>query len=97
MLIGQGRWHLSCTQTRYRGLTPGEKTNELGSGAVYYVGIGPSLFFLPMIALGSYTVLSFVPLLGLIRAAKIAENGTDYSVENTARHALFLGTSREVK
>jgi len=62
-----------------------------------YVGIGPSLFFLPMIALGSYTVLSFVPLLGLIRAAKIAENGTDYSVENTARHALFLGTSREVK
>jgi AAA family ATP:ADP antiporter len=62
-----------------------------------YVGIGPTLFFVPMIALGSYALVSFVPLLGFIRAAKIAENGTDYSIENTARHALFLPTSREAK
>jgi AAA family ATP:ADP antiporter len=62
-----------------------------------YVGIGPTLFFVPMIALGGYTIVSFAPLLGLIRAAKIAENGTDYSIENTARHALFLPTSREAK
>lgn len=62
-----------------------------------YVGIGPTLFFVPMIALGGYTLVSFAPLLGLIRAAKIAENGTDYSIENTARHALFLPTSREAK
>jgi AAA family ATP:ADP antiporter len=62
-----------------------------------YVGIGPTLFFVPIIALGGYTLVSFAPLLGLIRAAKIAENGTDYSIENTARHALFLPTSREAK
>jgi ATP:ADP antiporter, AAA family len=62
-----------------------------------YVGIGPTLFFVPMIALGGYLLVSVAPLLGFIRAIKIAENGTDYSIENTARHALFLPTSREAK
>jgi ATP:ADP antiporter, AAA family len=67
------------------------------SRVIKYAGIGPSLFFLPMIALGGYTVLSFAPMLMFIRATKIAENGTDYSIQNTARHALFLRTSREAK
>src|SRR5262245_31815378 len=61
------------------------------------VGIGPSLFLLPMVSLGGYTLLSFAPILTFIRAAKIAEDGTDYSVQNTACHALFLRTSREAK
>jgi AAA family ATP:ADP antiporter len=62
-----------------------------------YLGIGPALFFLPLIALCSYTLLAFMPVLSFIRLAKIAENSTDYSVQNTARHALFLRTSREAK
>jgi AAA family ATP:ADP antiporter len=62
-----------------------------------YIGIGPALFVLPMVALGGYTLLSFAPVLGFIRGAKIAENSTDYSIQNTARHALFLPTSREAK
>jgi AAA family ATP:ADP antiporter len=62
-----------------------------------YLGIGKALFFLPLIALGSYTMLAVVPILGFIRVAKIAENSTDYSIQNTARHALFLNTSREAK
>jgi len=61
------------------------------------VGIGPSLFLLPMVSLGGYTLLSFAPILTLIRDTKIAENGTDYSIQNTACHALFLRTSREAK
>jgi len=61
------------------------------------VGIGPALFFLPMVSLGGYTLVSFVPILTFIRAAKIAEDGTDYSIQNTACHALFLHTSREAK
>jgi AAA family ATP:ADP antiporter len=61
------------------------------------IGIGPALFFLPVIALGSYSLLAIAPLLSIIRAVKIAENGTDYSIQNTARHALFLRTSREEK
>src|SRR5262249_23257469 len=60
-----------------------------------YIGIGPALFVLPIIALGSYTLLAFAPILGFIRLAKIAENSSDYSIQNTARHALFLNTSRD--
>jgi len=62
-----------------------------------YMGIGAALFFLPIIALGSYTMLAFAPLLSFIRVAKIAENSTDYSIQNTARNALFLRTSRQSK
>jgi AAA family ATP:ADP antiporter len=60
-------------------------------------GVGLALLLLPMIALGGYTLLSFAPALMLIRGVKIAENGTDYSLQNTARHALFLRTSPEAK
>jgi len=69
----------------------------LVSRIMKYLGIGRALFFLPLIALGSYSLLAFVPLLSLIRVAKIAENSADYSIQNTARHALFLRTSREEK
>jgi AAA family ATP:ADP antiporter len=62
-----------------------------------YIGVGPALFLLPLVSLGGYATLSFAPMLTVIRAAKIAENGTDYSIQNTARHALFLRTSREAK
>jgi len=62
-----------------------------------YIGIGPALFVLPVIALGSYTLLAFAPILSFIRLAKIGENSTDYSIQNTVRHALFLNTSRAAK
>jgi AAA family ATP:ADP antiporter len=32
-----------------------------------------------------------------VRVGKLLENSTDYSLQNTARHALFLSTSREAK
>jgi AAA family ATP:ADP antiporter len=62
-----------------------------------YIGIAATLFVLPVIALGSYTLLAIAPILSYIRIAKIAENSTDYSIQNTARHALFLSTSRDAK
>jgi len=67
------------------------------SRVLKHVGIGAALFVLPVIALGSYTLLAAVPILGFIRLAKIAENSTDYSIQNTVRHALFLNTSRDAK
>ena len=67
------------------------------SRLVKWIGIGPALLCLPLIALGSYTLLAFAPILSFIRMAKIAENSTDYSIQNTARHALFLNTSRDAK
>jgi AAA family ATP:ADP antiporter len=62
-----------------------------------YLGIGGALFALPVIALGSYSLFALAPVLSMIRIAKITENATDYSLQNTVRRALFLPTSREAK
>jgi AAA family ATP:ADP antiporter len=62
-----------------------------------HLGIGFALFCLPLIALGSYSLMAIMPILPFIRIGKIAENSTDYSLQNTTRHALFLNTSREAK
>jgi len=69
----------------------------LASRIMQFLGAGRALFFLPLVALGGYSILAIVPILGLIRIAKILENSLDYSIQNTARHALFLPTSREAK
>jgi ATP:ADP antiporter, AAA family len=69
----------------------------LVSRIMKYVGIGAALFFMPLIALGGYATIALVPLLGLVRIAKIAENSAEYSIQNTARQALFLRTSRQAK
>jgi AAA family ATP:ADP antiporter len=60
-------------------------------------GVRVALYVLPLVALGGYSILAFVPVLALIRVAKISENSLDYSLNNTARQALFLPTSREAK
>jgi len=62
-----------------------------------YLGIGGALFVMPLIALGSYGLFALAPVLAVIRVAKVTENATDYSVQNTVRRALFLPTSREEK
>jgi AAA family ATP:ADP antiporter len=64
---------------------------------IRYLGIAGALFVLPAIALGSYAVMAAAPILGVVRLFKIAENSTDYSVQNTVYQALFLRTSREAK
>jgi AAA family ATP:ADP antiporter len=69
----------------------------LVSRILKYVGVSAALFFLPVIALAAYSLIAFVPILGYIRLAKILENSTDYSLQNTARQTLFLPTSREAK
>ena len=50
-----------------------------------------------MIAAVTYGTIALMPVLGVITLVKIIENSTDYSIHNTARHALFLPTSREAK
>jgi ATP:ADP antiporter, AAA family len=62
-----------------------------------WIGIRGALFVLPVIALGSYSLIALLPILAIVRIAKVVENSTDYSIQNTARHALFLPTSREAK
>jgi len=62
-----------------------------------YMGIGPALFIMPLLAFVNYSIFALFPVLALIRVAKITENAADYSLQNTLRRALFLPTSREAK
>ncbi len=62
-----------------------------------YAGVRGSLFVLPCISLTSYAVLAGAPILGVVRAVKILENSTDYSLQNTVKQALWLPTTREAK
>lgn len=62
-----------------------------------YLGVRVAVLFLPFIVLGGYLAIAVMPVLAVIRVVKIAENSTDYSIQNTTRQALFLPTSREAK
>jgi AAA family ATP:ADP antiporter len=69
----------------------------LASRLLKYGGFGVTLMLLPFVAFTSYTLAALLPVLGIIRVMKIAENSTDYSINNTAKQVLWLPTSREVK
>jgi AAA family ATP:ADP antiporter len=69
----------------------------LVSRIMKFCGVPASLFFLPVIALTGYSFIALFPILEFVRLAKIVENSTDYSLQNTARQALFLPTTREEK
>jgi AAA family ATP:ADP antiporter len=69
----------------------------LVSRIIKHAGIRRALMFLPIIALIGYTFIAILPVLAAIRWIKTAENATDYSLNNTVRHALFLPTTREEK
>jgi AAA family ATP:ADP antiporter len=69
----------------------------LVSRIIKYLGIRIALLVLPFIALCGYSVIVFIPIMTIIRWTKTAENSTDYSLQNTVRHALFLPTTREEK
>jgi AAA family ATP:ADP antiporter len=62
-----------------------------------HVGVRGALFILPAIAAAGYTGVAILPTLLIVQWTKIFENSTDYSIQNTTRHALFLPTSREAK
>jgi len=69
----------------------------LVSLAIDRLGVRRALFVMPLIALGVYGAIGAIGGLALVRAAKVMENGTDYSLENTIRQLLFLPTKRSVK
>ncbi len=59
-----------------------------------WFGVRKAIFFLPVLALGGYFVLSFGAALMLVKWVKAFENGLDYSLMNTTRHSLYLITPR---
>jgi len=60
-------------------------------------GVRFALYVLPAVAFIGYASVLAFPVLAVVRLAKIAENSADYSIENTARQALYLVTSRVEK
>lgn len=62
-----------------------------------WIGIRGAIFILPFIALGGYIAIAIGASLMMVFWVKVMENGTDYSLMNTTRHALFLILSREEK
>ncbi|WP_169726064.1 NTP/NDP exchange transporter [Aestuariibacter salexigens] len=54
-----------------------------------------ALIVLPFVALIGYGMATFIPIFTLFQVIKIAENSIDYSLQNTARHALFLPLSQQ--
>ena len=67
------------------------------SRLVKYIGVRRSLFILPIITLGGYTAMAFLPILTVILIVKVAENSTDYSLEKTVEQMLYLVTTKEEK
>jgi AAA family ATP:ADP antiporter len=61
------------------------------------LGLGRSLFLLPLIAFAGYGASALLPGLALVATVKVVENSTDYSLQNTIQQALFLRTSRDSK
>jgi AAA family ATP:ADP antiporter len=74
----------------------------VASRLLKYGGFGAILLLLPVVALGAYGVMALTSviavskLLGVVKLMKTAENATDYSINNTARHVLWLPLSSEL-
>lgn len=60
-------------------------------------GVGAALVVVPVLALVGYGAMAFVPILALVKVTKIIENAADYSLQASARHMLFLPTSRQAR
>lgn len=59
-------------------------------------GMQALLYTTPFVSLAAYASMAFVPILGLIKVLKVAENSSTLSIHNTARHMLWLPTSKEM-
>ena len=69
----------------------------LAARLLKFGGFGAIAMLLPVIALISYSLMALLPILIVIKISKIAENATDYSINNTARHVLWLPVSSVMK
>ena len=69
----------------------------VASRLLKYGGFAAILLILPVIALTSYSMMALLPVLAVVKLMKIAENATDYSLNNTSRHVLWLPVSSAMK
>ena len=69
----------------------------VASRLLKYGGFAAILLILPVIALMSYSVMALLPVLAVVKVMKIAENATDYSLNNTSRQVLWLPVSSAMR
>jgi AAA family ATP:ADP antiporter len=69
----------------------------VASRLLKFGGFAALLMLMPAIALMGYAAMALLPVLAVIKIMKIAENATDYSINNTARHVIWLPVSSETK
>ena len=67
------------------------------SRVVKYLGIPWAVMMLPLLSFSAYNIIALYPALMAVLAAKVAENSTDYSLNNTVRNMLFLPCTYEQK
>jgi AAA family ATP:ADP antiporter len=68
----------------------------VASRLLKYGGFATILLALPVVSFASYATMALVPIIGVIKLMKIAENSTNYSLNNTARHVLWLPATPEM-
>ena len=61
-----------------------------------YGGFMALMLTTPLISFAAYASMAVAPVLGIIKAMKVVENSSVYSVNNTARHMLWLPASKEM-
>jgi AAA family ATP:ADP antiporter len=62
-----------------------------------HLGVRSALLFLPAVAFFEYGTFLVAPILSIFTVAKVGESALEYSLQNTARQALFLVSSRVEK
>lgn len=67
------------------------------SRIIKYIGVPVAVCLLPAITMGAYAMVIVLPVLGMVRWVKIAENATDYSLQSTIKQVLYLPTTRSEK
>jgi AAA family ATP:ADP antiporter len=69
----------------------------VASRLLSYGGFACIFLLLPVLSLLTYSAMAMLPTLLVVRVMKTAENATAYSINNTARHVLWLPTTAAMK
>lgn len=67
------------------------------SRLIKYGGVKAGLLWLPIVALGTYALIFFLPVIRFARIGKTFENASDYSINKTTLQMLFLPTTHDIK
>jgi ATP:ADP antiporter, AAA family len=62
-----------------------------------WVGVRGAILVLPLVMVANYGLILAVPVFALVRLMMIIENATNYSIQGTTNHTLYLPVAREEK